>query len=177
MKPEKINTVLIITSMLLMGFGFFYLNSKQAKIAHVKTAVLYDEFEFKRVLEKKLEEVKSQRKNILDSMMLRLEVLSQEIREKKLAEDDSKITVFQQRRNEYLEKEKQFSEDNHALAEKYTSEIWDQLNQYVKDYGNQMGYSYIFGADGSGALMAAEMGRDITEEVKIYVNERFNRIK
>ncbi|MBI2968481.1 MAG: OmpH family outer membrane protein [Bacteroidetes bacterium] len=173
MKPERINTVLIIICMVLLVGGFWYFGSKQPKIAYVKTAMLYDGFDYKHELEKKLEDTKYQRKAILDSILMQLQALSEQLKANK-NNDPEKIEKFQQMRSQYLAKEKQFSEDNQALAEKYSSDIWKQLNQYVTEYGHQHGFTYIFGADGSGALMAASNDKDITEDVKIFVNRRYN---
>jgi Skp family chaperone for outer membrane proteins len=47
------------------------------------------------------------------------------------------------------------------------------MNQYVKDFGSKYGYTYIFGADGSGFLMYSLEANNITKEVKEYINSRY----
>ena len=60
-----------------------------------------------------------------------------------------------------------------VMAKQYTDQIWEQLNQYIKDFGTQHKYKFIFGSRGDGNLMYAEEQDNITSEVLTYVNERY----
>jgi len=57
--------------------------------------------------------------------------------------------------------------------EKYSDELWKQINQYVSDFGDQYDYDVILGALGNGSLMYGKEHVDITEEVLTYINKRY----
>jgi outer membrane protein len=73
----------------------------------------------------------------------------------------------------YFTKEKQYADDNAAQAQQYTDEVWKQLNQYIKEFGIENGYDYIIGANGEGSLMYAKEQHDISKELTLYVNEKY----
>ena len=142
------------------------------KTAYVDLNKLFAEFKLKKELEAQLEKVKGARKNIIDSLEFNLKMLATKI-EAGGQKDKATIQEFEWRRQEFMEKRKQFEDDNAAVGKQYDQQIISQMNQYVKDYGNKYGYTYIFGADGSGFLMFSKDTKDITEEVKQYINERY----
>lgn len=144
----------------------------QYKTAHIKLGDVYEDFELKKQLEVKLTKVENARKNILDSLEFQLKSLQIKITETK-EKDASLIKMFQLNRDNYLKTSQQFEEDNQRMSEEYNKQIWDRLNQYIKDYGKANNYTYVFGADGSGAIMYGSEGVDITEEIIKYTNDKF----
>ena len=46
-----------------------------------------------------------------------------------------------------------------------------KVKDFVADYGEKNGYTYIFGSNESANIMYAKEGRDITEEVLKALNE------
>jgi outer membrane protein len=74
-----------------------------------------------------------------------------------------------------FERQLKFHEDE--LAKK-TSEsleqIWNQLNSYVQEYGQEHGYDYILGATGDGGIMYASEAKNLNEEVISYINDKYN---
>ena len=119
-----------------------------------------------------LQQIKSTRKNITDSLEFDLKALAKQIQAEG-QKDKAKITEFELKKQRYFEKKKQFDDDNVAVGKQFDEQIIAQLNQYVKDYGEKNGYTYIFGADGSGFLMFSVEKKNITDAVKVYINERY----
>jgi outer membrane protein len=68
---------------------------------------------------------------------------------------------------------KQFEDDNQALKREFDQEIYKQLNQYMKEFGEKNGYRFILGAEGSGVLMYANEGYNVSEQVIKHINERY----
>lgn len=145
--------------------------SKNKKTAYVELAKVYNDFQMKKELEAKLNNIEQARKTILDSLKISLNALSMEIKSEK---DKEAIQKFQIKKSEYLAKQQNFENDNQATTKRYSDQIWQQINQYVKDYGIQNKYSTIFGADGSGNLLYADEKMDITNEISKYINDRYN---
>ena len=164
--------LLIIVGALSVGSAYYFSKGSAPKLAYVDNTRLFSEFTLKKELEMKLKKTKDARQAIVDSLEFGLKFLSKQIQSEK-EKDKDKITLFQVKREDYIQKKKQFEEDNEALAKQYDSQIISQMNQYVKDFGNKNGYAYIFGADGSGFLMFSAEQNNITNEVEVYINGRY----
>ncbi len=166
--------IIVLASVLIISISaclYFILNSKVPKLAYVELETMYNAFPMKKELEAKLTNVKQARKNILDSLKIQLNALSLSVKSEKDAEG---IRNFQIKKQEFLTKQQNFEQDNQQASQSYSSQIWKQINQYVKDYGKQNGYTLIAGADGSGNLLYADETKNITLEVSKYINERYS---
>lgn len=51
--------------------------------------------------------------------------------------------------------------------------IWNRLNPYIVEFGRARGYDFIYGANGTGSLLYADEGKDLTSELIDYVNQRY----
>jgi len=175
MKKEKVILIILILLMFCLASYFVILLTIEKKVAWINLPDVYKNFEFKKELENKLIKTTEARKMIIDSLELELRIISDEIQTGK--KDNNKIELFKQKRANYLTRKKVFDEDNYMNKEKYEEQIMTQLSQYVKDYGKEHNYQFIYGADGSGTVMYADEGMNITEEVKKYVNEKYKGLK
>jgi len=155
------------------SFLMVWILGSKSKTAYVRTEEVYNDFELKKELEKKLESTRQTRQLLLDSLQYRMQLLTQRFQLQGGKPDEAALAQYNLYREDFFQKQKQFEEDNQALASQYTEQIWKQLNQYVKDYGSAQGYKYIFGAQGDGALMYADDADNITAEMKMYVNNRY----
>jgi outer membrane protein len=165
--------VLVFGAITLSIFQF----ATRPKIAYVNLTKLYNEFELKKQLETQLNVVQQVRQKTLDSLELGLNALSRNLKVMDERTDSKTYSLtaseFDTRRQEYMYRQKSFSEDNATLTQQYTGQIWKQLNQYVKDYGEAHGYTYILGGDGSGNIMYSEGKEELTQELIVYTNDRF----
>ncbi|MFY7669748.1 OmpH family outer membrane protein [Tenacibaculum sp. MEBiC06402] len=57
---------------------------------------------------------------------------------------------------------------------KVTQTVINDINDFIKEYGKDKGYKVIFGANGSGTIMYAEESSDLTEEVLEALNLEFD---
>jgi outer membrane protein len=164
-----------IQAVLFIALGWVVLsngNSEQST-AYIEVAKVYDSFKMKKELEAKFTNVEQYRKSVLDSLELELQLMATTYEQTK--SEDVK-TSYLVKKQEYLGKKKQFEEDNAMVSQQYTEEIFQQLNQYITEYGKEHGYQYIFGAEGSGSLMYANDSENITEEITSYVNEKYSGV-
>jgi outer membrane protein len=153
----------------------YYITEQQFKkrFAWVNLSKIYNEFSLKKDLEKKLMVVETARKKITDSLELELKVMVNQFELLNDAEKNNQSTIFQIKKQEYLTKKQEFDEDNEQLKTDYHQQVLTQINQYVKDYATGHNYSMIYGADGSGVLMYAEEKIEITNEVLLFVNNKY----
>lgn len=167
-----IQWLLLAASITALGFSLYNFRSHD-RTGWIDIHKVYNGFEYKKELEKKVTQVQQSRKNILDSLEFDLQLLAKQIRYEKKKPTQQDVAVFQVRRDDYLKKKKQFDEDNQVMVQQYDEQILNQLNQYVKDYAKQEGYDFIYAADGSGTIMAAPEHNNMTDEVTRYINDRY----
>lgn len=141
------------------------------KTGYVKMGELFEEFELKKQLTNQLEQTVSARKNILDSLKLNLEMMVVSIQGG--AVNDSLKNKFLYTKEQFLKKQEQFEGENQRLQQEYDSQIWTQLNEYVKEFGEEKKLDYIFGANGTGAIMYGNESKDVTKEMVSYVNKKY----
>ena len=168
-------TWVIITALLLQSGAFMYFIITKPKVGYVEIGKVYNEFKLKKELDKQLENVVNKRKLATDSLELELTMLSSKLQSigEKAKEFPELAKTFEYKRQNYLMRKQSFAKDNEALTLQYEEQIFTQVNQYMKEYGSQMGYAYIFGADGSGNLMYAEDASNITGEVSKYIDQKY----
>jgi outer membrane protein len=163
---------LIVLALALSGFSL-YKSNRVSKLAYIELSKVFSGFEMTKEYKKKLEAVVSSRKAITDSIEFGLKAKALKIGSSSNA-TDTQLYAYEGEKQLYLQKRKQFEEDNMAMKQQYDGEIYKQLNQYVKEYGDKHGYAYIFGAEGSGVLMYANQGNNISDDLLKYINERYN---
>src|SRR5690606_17687182 len=77
----------------------------------------------------------------------------------------------QQQINNYQQAiQKQIQEED----KKATQTVVNDINDYVKEYGENNGYKLIFGASGSGNIMYASEGADLTDDILKGLNKEFD---
>jgi len=173
MKQALINTVLIVAISFasLYTYHYFY----KPKTAFVDIKKVFNSFQMKKELEEKYKQTERSRDKILDTMMFKLQILSKQIKENK--ENKELAAAFDVRREEYLKAKRQFAEDNGALSQKYDGQIFEQITQYVMEYGKKNNYDFIYGTDGNGNLMFASDKHNVSDEVIVYINNKYKGLE
>lgn len=168
MKPLKI-TLITVFILAITGGVSYSMFFNRSKVAYVNTYLIYNEFTLKKELEKKLEKTKLARQVLLDSIRAKIQItaLNKDLEPKELQQKIMEL------RQAYFTKEKQFNEENENQSQQYTTQIWDQLNQYIKEYGTEKNFDFILGATGQGSLMFAKETFDVSKELADYVNKRY----
>ncbi len=144
-----------------------------SSIVYADAQYLFENFDYKKNLEVKLNEIKMERQKILDSLEFGLNVLAKEIDQQKPA-NKTDIATFQVKKDVYLKKKQEFEADNSALTDNYDKQIITQLNQYIKEYGEKKGYEFILGSSNNSEVLYAKENKNISKALLQYVNEKFN---
>jgi outer membrane protein len=110
------------------------------------------------------------RKSVMDSLLL-------DVQKKKSLMESNPNSVnksdFEKSRTNYMGLEENFGNDALKIKNEYQEQIWKQLNQYIREYGEQNGYSFIHGAMGNGNLMYAAESKDLTKDILAFCNKRY----
>lgn len=155
-----------------------YLHTSIPKIAYIHNAILFAKFkgsqESKKILDKDVYTLKSN----LDTLT---NVLNQEYL--KYKREESSLSVNEkQSAQEYLSKRKRDLYNYKVAAENKLKEkenslneaIINQLNTYIEQYGQNNDYDYIIGATENGSIMFSKESKDITNDVLVFINSKYN---
>lgn len=166
---------LLVAASLVVGLAAFVLhfyNPVTSKTAYVDTGRIYTEFTLSKELNSELESMVKLKKRGLDSLYYLIQSQAKEVGRgsKPKQEEIQRISRLEE---EYVYRQKQFEKENQELSVNYNNKIWNQVNQFVEDYGRLHGLSFILGATGEGTIMYGDKGTDITEMLIQYINERY----
>lgn len=163
-----LHSIALIALLSLQAYSFFTPKSTQ----YIRVNEVYESFQLTQELKQELNTIENLRNSMLDSLELNLKVQAQSLSTvDKPAEQD--IIAFRKSKDDFLRKKQEFEETNEVLLQQYNERISKQINQYIKDFGEQHNYEYIHGADGSGSLMYADNSRDVTDEAIAFINNRY----
>ncbi|MBQ4822483.1 OmpH family outer membrane protein [Aquimarina sp. MMG016] len=156
-----INGVLVIALTVLLSL---YLSSfSNSNIVYVDNVELFNGFNMSKDLGKINKDKITKQKKKLDSLYTIYSILKEQKNEEKSTELETQLRSEDQelrKMNEY------FSKD---LSQK----VWNRLNQYIKEYGEANEYKIVLGTQGNGNVMFAEEGINITEDILIYANHKY----
>ena len=132
-------------------------NLQREKKGFVLNQKVFEGFKGTKELKTRLQTLKSRNAAHLDSLF-------------QYVKNDTRSEVlekYEETRQQLLFKEQQ-------LSDQYTEELWSHINKYVRAFGKEKHYDFIFGASGNGNLMYADESVDLTEEVIKYVNKKYD---
>lgn len=137
-------------------------------IAYIDAAQLFEEFEGKKELQQRLEQVTREQQQQLDSVKLQLKALEQ------AAQQDAALqTRWLQVQQYYNSLQQQQQAEYYQKSQEYTTAIWKQINQYTQEYGQEHGYDYLLGQTGQHTVLYANENKDITNGVIAYINDKY----
>lgn len=159
-----------IASVLLSVTVSYFLLKKETKTGFIQLGKVYNDFELSKKLNTEFTATATNRKNFLDSLEFQVKNIYQQASTSK---DQQLVERFERAQRQYQYQKEQIENTIGKLEEQYNEQIWKQLNEYVKEYGKEKKYDYIFGAEGSGTIMYSAETKDLTEEVLKYVNNKY----
>lgn len=165
-----------ILFLLVMFCGYLYYskanNNAVAKIAFVDIKEVFDSFQLKKELQKKLEKETTIRKSQLDSLMFDLQILSNKLNSETNPKKED-VDRFNGLQRLYYEQKQLFENDAVEMTQKYDGQILEQMSQYIDDYAKQHDYQLILGKNDAGNVMFGAKPFDISKEVIEYINGKY----
>lgn len=134
--------------------------SSDQKIVYIDMARVFEGFEMKKDYDARIEKDLSAESHLLDSVNKLMQTASDSISIQKLKKD-------------YYLAEQVFNSKFQSLSQQYTSDVKKRLNQYINEFGEANGYSFILGANGQGSIMYAAKEGDVTKQLIEYVNKKY----
>ena len=176
---NKSNLSLILSIVAVLAVIFTLYNSiKSPRLVYVDINKLIDGFHGSKVAKEDFDKKVSVMKANVDSLMTgwqnELKTYEKErssmspkelqLKQELLSNKQSQINNYQQG------VQKQISEED----KKITQTVLNDINSFVKEYGESNGYKIIFGASGSGNIMYADESTDLTQDVLKKLNEEYD---
>lgn len=73
----------------------------------------------------------------------------------------------------YFSYKQDFEEKYQKLSKNYTQQVYERLNAYVAEFGEQKEFRIILGTNGDGGIMYVAKNADVTELVISYINKKY----
>ncbi|MBL4863191.1 MAG: OmpH family outer membrane protein [Crocinitomicaceae bacterium] len=134
------------------------------RIVFMENAKVFEKFEMKKDYDKLIERDLSNEVKQLDSLGLEIN--------KQITLGDS-LSVFKLKKQYYII-EQQYNKTFESISSKYTNEVNDRLNEYLKLFSEEKGYDLILGSSGQGNVMYIKEGVDISDELIKFINHKYS---
>ena len=169
----------LVIGIVLVGFVAFaiWMFTQKRQVAYVDTNVLMEKYKGMIVAKKDYDaKVKVWKANV-DSLMKNWEVELKAYEKERISMSKKEIKL----KEELLRnKQQQIGNYQQAIQEKAMKEeqiatqtVVNQVNDYIKEYGEKHGYDFIYGANGTGNIVYANKDYDITEDVLKGLNDEY----
>ncbi|SFH37125.1 OmpH family outer membrane protein [Pedobacter insulae] len=166
---KRLNIIMWLANGVILLSLFAYLLIKSDGYAYIETNKVYEGFRMKKGLQQQLESGVQKESERLDSLRMELKMAMLRYENGK---DDQLKKAIELKQQELVLREREAKMQYEELADKYDSQIWAQINQYVQEYGKTHGIKIILGANGNGAVMYGTDDKNITEEIITYINKK-----
>ena len=174
-KLPVLNTLLLVAVLAYLVIQSTSNETENGSQAYVITQDLYSEFDYQKELDQEFLAIKNDRLKSLG--FLEKEITGLETRLSSSEASDEDLLLYQQRLQEYQKKDRAIQEELLAVSNNYNYLIWEKLNAFTKEFGEQRGYDVIFGTDGNGNILHASEEKNVTEELVSFCNAKYNGIK
>lgn len=163
---KTINILIVTLSVILISAC-----TKQHKIGYIQMQKVFNDFDYKKQLETEFSAIRDNRKFVLDSMTLQLKTLNAKLMGDKENKDLQR--QFVESRELYMQRKSMIEEEEAGIAKQFDEKILNQLNAYVKKFGEENKFAIIYGANATGNIMYGDSTLDVTKEVVEYINKKF----
>lgn len=161
---------------ILLVFGAVVLSScNQEKTAYVDNTQLIQDFKEMKSTEakftKKSEKLKKELDSVAQQFQLEVQQYQQQSTSLSSAEKQEKESMLMQKQQQLQRQQQMQSNQLREESDVVIDSLITKVKDFVADYGEKNGYTYIFGSNESANIMYAKEGRDITEEVLKALND------
>ncbi|UFH36263.1 OmpH family outer membrane protein [Flavobacterium acetivorans] len=150
---------------------------KEVKTAYVDTSVLMKEYTEAKDLEAKYKAQSEEKGRQLEAEINRFKQDAANFQSQAQANGQA---WAQQRGAELQKREQQLSYAQQALAQQLQQESGVEMDslvsgvkKFIKDYGKEKGYAYIYGTGDAATVLYAEDKYDITKEILKGLNDKY----
>tara|TARA_R100001369_G_scaffold29172_1_gene52453 strand:- start:143307 stop:143816 length:510 start_codon:yes stop_codon:yes gene_type:complete len=151
----------------------------EQKTAYVDTTKIIKEYREMKEVEEEFTSKSDKIKVELDSLAQSFQAEVQEYQAKMNGMSTEERQVVEQ---ELMKKQQIIQQQQQMMGNQLRQEsdvvidsIVTKVKEYVKEYGKDNDYTYIFGSNESANIMYAKEGLDITDEILVKLNESYKK--
>jgi outer membrane protein len=163
--------------LMILVLAVFLTSCNQEKTAYVDTTKLIQEYKEMKDVEAnfstKSDSVKSQLDSIARVFQQEVQAYQQEMNSMSQAERQEKEQELMQKQQTIQQQQQMMGNQLRSESDAVIDSIVNKVKDYVKVYGEENDYTYIFGSNESANIMYAEEGLDITEVILEKLNEGY----
>jgi len=150
------------------------LKTEKAKIAYIDTIKLFNGFDMKVELEKKMNANELGYQATLDSIKIEINGLYQIL--ESLEENERQDIIGRIKKAQYVleTKEKDLGQKAFNDRTMFNEQIQSQLNTYLETYGQENGFDLLLGANGQGNILYVQKKIEKTIDAIAFVNTKYN---
>ncbi|MDR6299394.1 OmpH family outer membrane protein [Mesonia maritima] len=143
-------------------FLFFLLSDKNnAKLVYVDNAIVFSEFNLFKDLSKSRNTQLKHQKKYVDSLASLLNKKA------------STATSGDDLKKQFIKENNRLNEMNRRYTKEVNAQVWNRLNAYMREFGEQNDYQLILGTRGDGNIMHAAKKLDVTKAFIKFANDRY----
>lgn len=169
MSKNRILYILFSVNILLIGALLFFLTTNfvksDKKIVFVNNSRLFDGFNMTKEMKRLGEKEFNFRKSSLDSLYSKLQTPEKSNEEKKLL------------MNQFIERKQELEKFNDYFSSEQSLKIWSRIHGYVEEFSKEKQYQLVIGADNTKAILFVDKNTDVTDELIVYINKKYEGIK
>jgi outer membrane protein len=165
--------------LMILVLAVFLTSCNQEKTAYVDTTKLIQEYKEMKDVEAnfstKSDSVKSQLDSIARVFQQEVQAYQQEMNSMSQAERQEKEQELMQKQQSIQQQQQMQGNRLREQSDAVVDSVVNKVKDYVADYGEENGYTYIFGSNESANIMYAKDGKDLTQEILDNLNEKYNQ--
>lgn len=156
-------SIVVIVGLLV----WFLLGKDQGDFSNKRTVVIdsfkvFEGFQLKKDYDAKIEKEFEAEKAQLDSMGYKFNTLKNPL----------EIDAL---KKQFVIRKQQFDEKFQSVSQKYTNEVYERLNTYIKEFGKKNNLGVIIGSNGQGNVMYRDEAMDVTDKLLAFINEKYSK--
>lgn len=172
------NVVFVIVVASLVAFSV-WMYSTQRKVAYVDSNELMSNYKGMKDAKQEYEGKMKVWKANVDSLMMgwekELKAYEKERRTMSKKEIKLKEELLRNKQEQIGNYQKAVQENAMKEEQMATQTVVNQVNDFLKEYGKEHSYDFIYGANASGNIVYANEGYDITQEVLEGLNKEYGK--
>lgn len=132
------------------------------KIVFMNNVKVFEEFAMKIDYDQKIAEDLKEEEKALEEAQKKIQTAEAQ------KSDDVKML-----KSEFFVAKRNYEDKFQNLSVKYTTEVNDRLNVYIKKYSEKHGYNILLGSGGQGNVMYVDESFNITDDLITYINKEY----
>ncbi|MDW8850103.1 OmpH family outer membrane protein [Flavobacterium sp. MMLR14_040] len=161
---QKTNLIILLVCFILVTILFKLFNTN-SKIVYVDSNRLFENFNMTKELKRLGEKEFNAKKTKTDFLYQKLQSPNFSLSEKEI------IT------KEFIQSKSDLEQFNQIFASEQSSKIWARIKSYSSEFANENKYQLIIGSENKLNVLFADQNIDVTNDLLIYINKKYEGLK